>query len=195
MWQDNVDNWLEDNSVRGGISSEVGVTRMFNVVMLIGIHMVTFGITYVLWRIFRDKDEFYNQYVYSKKNKHQNICSEDSEKRINKILAEEQIELKHDEEVLFYVKDVSFSDNGLVFTNERLVYKLLKPKAVTGTSITGQVPLAAIGNKLALESSKLTNAHTIKVDNEEIGKLSIPRGDVVADFLVAIRKSIQNANA
>ena len=192
MWQDNVDNWLDDNSVRGGISTAYGSARLYFGLIKWCIHIGTFGITYVLWRLVRTKDVFYCETVYSKKNEHQNISSKDAEKRIKKILDAEMIELKKGEEVLFLVEDETDSDNGLVFTNKRLVYRLLKPKAMTITSVSGQVPLSDIGNKLTAD---LKVNVTIKINNEAVGKLMNDRADIYGNFLDAVRKSLQNANA
>jgi len=188
MWQNKVDNWLEENSVRGGISTLAGSYRLLIGLTVFGLHIGTLGVTYILSRLLRNKNEFYCSTIYSKKNEHQNINSDQAKDRIKKIFDTEMVELKEDEEVLFLIEDETESDAGLVFTNKRMVYKLVKPKAMTIKRVSGQIPISELRNKQLTADLKVMV--TIKINNEPIGKLMNERADIYGNFLDAIRKSI-----
>ena len=72
-----------------------------------------------------------------------------------------------------------------------LIYNLTKPKAMTLSTTSGQLPISEMANKV---QAKLFSTVTITINGEKIGKLVSVKGQPVEDFLNAVRKAVTNEN-
>lgn len=193
MWADSVDQWLEKNSVRGGHNPNDFFGNMVTFAWKLTFYIFTFGLGYFLVRMFRSKETWYYTDIFSRKNKTQNIQLPRAKKLAEKILEKEMITLGNDEELLFLVKDQNNNDNGILFTNKRMVYNLVKPNftALIATS-SGQISVSDLSKKMSAEAGMVNLV--ISVNGENIGKLENAKPKIIDEFLGTIRKSIANAS-
>lgn len=189
IWADRVDQWLDKNSVKGGHSSIAAPYRLFVFpLMRMCIHVLTLGISLILMRLARDNNLFYSKQIRNRTNPHQNLDDESAKNRIKRIFAEEMVQLGESEKVLFLIEDEQDKDHGMVFTNQRLVYRLLEPKLFSGPT-SGQVTIEHL--KKDMKATEISST-TIRIGDKAIGKLQNQRGDLIDNFLNVIRKSLQN---
>ena len=188
-WANSVDKWLDDNATRGGISNLDTLSRYLSFATKLMLYPTIIG--YFLIRALRTKDEFFFELVRSKNHPTQNLADGSVKKRIETILDKEMITLGGDEEVLFLVEDGEDSNCGVLFTNVRVIYNLTKPKAMTLSTTSGQLPISEMANKV---QAKLFSTVTITINGEKIGKLVSVKGQPVEDFLNAVRKAVTNEN-
>jgi hypothetical protein len=190
-WVDTVDKWLEDNATRGGISNHAGMGAFYTWIFKVTFYVCTMFIGYFIVRALRTKDEFFFELIRSKNHPTQNLEDESAKKRIDKILSAEMITLSGDEEVLFLIEEGDSNDCGVIFTNSRVIYNLFKPKAITISTESGQLPISEMANKV---QAKLRAFVTITINGNDIGKLSAEKGKPIEDFLNAVRKAVMNEN-
>lgn len=188
-WVETVDQWLEDNATRGGIKNIDPNSAIISWLIKVTFYTCTCGIGYLLARKLRTKDEFFFELVRSKNHSTQNLEDKSAKKRIDQILSAEMISLSEGEEVLFLIEDGEDSDCGIVFTNSRVIYNLTKPKAITISQQSGQLPISEMANKV---QAKLRAWVTITINGEDIGKLGAGKGKPIEDFLNALRKALMN---
>mgnify|MGYP001181787226 CR=1 FL=1 len=188
-WIETTDKWLEDNSTRGGIPNRDSYGAFISFLFKLGFYIMTVGFGYLLVLLLRTKDEFFFELIRSKNHPIQNLEDKAVKKRIDAILESELITLGSDEEVLYLIEDESIKDCGVLITNSRIIYKLFKPKAVTVSTESGQMPLSEMANKV---QAKMRAFVTISINGEAIGKISAQKGQPIEDFLNAVRKSLQN---
>ena len=191
FWITSVDKWLDDNATRGGISNISGVGALYVFAFKLTFYFCTFGIGYLLARALRTKEEFFFELVRSKNHPTQNLEDKSVKKRIECILEKEMITLGADEEVMFLVEDGDDSNCGILLTNSRVIYNLTKPKAITISTESGQLPISDMANKV---QAKLIAFVTITINGEDIGKLDAAKGQPIEDFLNAVRKAVMNEN-
>ena len=189
-WVANVDKYLDDNSVRGGISNRAGMGAFYVWIFKMSFYICTLGVGYILALMLRTKEMYFFELVRSKNHPSQNLDDNSVKKRIDKILESEMVSLKKGEEVLYLLEDGDDSDCGMVFTDARVIYNLLKPKAITISQQSGQFPIQDMASKV---QAKLKVYVMITVNGEDIGKLAAEKGQPIEDFLNAVRKAVTNA--
>lgn len=190
MWADRVDQWLDQNSVKGGHSSISAPNRLFVFPLLrFSIHILTFGISFILMWLLRDKSLFYSEQIRNRINPHFNLDNEGAKNRIKSIFTEEMAELGESEKVLFLIEDEKLEEHGMVLTNQRLIYRLTKQGLLIESSTSGQVPIKDLTKNMKATEFADT---TIRIDNKPIGTLHNESGYLIDNFLNVICKSLQN---
>jgi hypothetical protein len=191
MWADNVDQWLQKNSIRGGHSPDNFNDKLLSFGLRVVFYISTVGIGYLIVRALRTKESWYYEDIFSKKDGKQDIESPEAKEIINAILEKEMVTFGEGEKALFLIKDQTLKRNGILLTNKRMIYALVKPNftSVLATD-SGQLLISELSKKISSKSGILNM--TIIVGKEEIGKLDNSKPNLVNNFLECVRKSLAN---
>lgn len=195
MWADNVDQWLEENSIKGGNKTGNTAVRLqvgiWVFIMKLMFYFGTFGIGYLIARALRSNEKWYYENISNRKNKICNISNPSEQNVIKSILEAEMITIGNDEEILFLIKNEADKKQGIIFTNKRMVYKIVKPDFTAVIAETsGQIPIDNIGKSISAETAALSVV--IKVNGEKVGKILDDRPQFINAFLDTVRKCIVN---
>ena len=222
MWSKDLDEWLEENSVEGGHNSNGFMVAFIGFFIKLGIHIVTFGVTFILsilWKRYRGPKKYYSQYIYSRNNKFQNI--DEVEYGINKVLKKVGLDLSKNEKALFFIKDYDKGGHGIILTNHRLISNLFTPtgnlfkeishlsklvasgdfgeiaeQGARGKVMKNDIPLDELQNVEWHADSNLLNEgienFVLSSDKHLLGQVMNPNPKLYEDFMNAVTDAINN---
>ena len=221
MWSKDVDEWLEENSVEGGHNSN-GFLGAFSFLIKLGIHIVTFGATFILsilWKRYRGPKKYYSDYLYSENNKFKNI--DEVKYEINKVLKKVGLDLSKNEKALFFIKDYDKGGHGIILTNHRLISNLFTPTENVFKDMSHLSKLVASGdfdeiiklgakdkvmkNDIPLDELQNVEWHAdsnllnegienfvLSSDKHILGQVMNPSAKLYEDFMNAVTDAINN---